>query len=479
MWTPPCETGVALSILAASCATALAFQAERGDVLGEITAQALREHVTTLASDELGGRRTGTPGAAAAARYLAGVLAGAGVEPAGDEGTFLQRMPMGQTEYSAVPQLTLRLADGSERAAVYGVDFDVVAGAGEISSSALSFARSPEEIPRDPPEDGVLYVSGSSRERNAWLEAAGCLEGEGWALLVTRGSSTTGRKARTDPPRRRNEIAPTPIVRVRGELRERFEAGEVQHLTYDAPARVQTLESYNVVGRMRGVGTADRPELAREVIVFSAHYDHLGEHGDPEQADTIYNGADDDASGCAAVLELARALGKGPKPARTLIFLLATGEEMGLIGTRFYLDHPAEPLANTVTNLNFEMIGRPDELVGGAGRLWLTGFERSNLGEAFQAAGLPVSEDLRPEQSFFSRSDNFAFARKGIVAQTLSSYNLHTDYHTVRDEADKLDYEHMQACVRAAYSGARALADGSLTPAWKPGGNPAEDSQRR
>jgi hypothetical protein len=467
-------------LFVASVASAFAFQqAERRDALGEITAQALREHVTTLAADELAGRRTGTAGAAAAARYLAGVLEVAGIEPAGDEGTFLQRMPMEQTEYSAVPKLTLRLADGTEMVAVYGVDFDVVAGAGEIASSALTFASSLEEIPREAPEDGVLYASGSSRERGDWLEAAGCPEGEGWALLVTRGSRTTGRRARTDPPRGRNEIAPTPIVRVRGELLQRFEAREVRHLAYSAPAKMRTLESYNVVGRLPGGGTPDRPELARETIVFSAHYDHLGQRGDSEQADTIYNGADDDASGCAAVLELARAFGKGPKPARTLVFLLATGEEIGLIGTRFYLDHPAEPLENTVTNLNFEMIGRPDELIGGAGKLWLTGFERTNLGEAFQASGLPVTEDLRPEQSFFRRSDNFAFARKGIVAQTLSSYNMHTDYHTVRDEADKLDYGHMQTCVRAAYSGARSLADGSLTPAWKPGGNPAEKARDR
>ena len=122
-------------------------------------------------------------------------------------------------------------------------------------------------------------------------------------------------------------------------------------------------------------------------------------------------------------------------------------------------------------NLNFEMIGRPDESVG-TGNLWLTGFERSNLGDAFVAAGLALQPDQRPEQHFFERSDNYAFARRGIVAQTLSSFNLHTDYHQVSDEADTLDYVHMEACVRASFGGARALANGDISPEWKPGGRP-------
>ena len=439
------------------------------DILAGITAESLRAHVVTLAADEMAGRRTGTDGANAAAEYLAGVLQLSGVQPAGDEDRFLQRMPMGLTEYTALPTLTLELQDGSQREAVCGVDFDVVTGAGDLAGAEVTTVRSAEEIPGDPAKGGVLYVAGSSRDRRAWLEAAGTPKGEGWGLVVTRGSRVAGRKARTEPPRSRREIAPVPIVRVRGELVELFETEQVARLTYSAAAELKELESFNVVGRIPGVGTEARPELARETIVFTAHYDHLGERGDPAQGDTIYNGADDDASGCAAVLELARAFAMGPKPARTLVFMLVTGEEMGLLGTKHYLEHPAEPLEHTVANLNFEMIGRPDELVGGAGKLWLTGFELTNLGEAWRGMDIPISEDLRPEQNFFRRSDNYAFARIGIVAQTFSTYNMHKDYHTVRDEADKLDYEHMQTCVRAAYEAARTLVDGSLAPEWKPG----------
>jgi Zn-dependent M28 family amino/carboxypeptidase len=126
-----------------------------------------------------------------------------------------------------------------------------------------------------------------------------------------------------------------------------------------------------------------------------------------------------------------------------------------------------------VCNLNFEMIGRPDKLAGGPGKLWLTGDERSSLGAAFRELGLAIVADPRPAERFFERSDNIAFARRGIVAQTLSSYDLHADYHHVTDEADKLDYAHMEAAIRASFEAARALADGRIEPKWLEGGDPS------
>jgi Zn-dependent M28 family amino/carboxypeptidase len=263
-------------------------------------------------------------------------------------------------------------------------------------------------------------------------------------------------------------------VRVRGPWADTLAASHGARLRVAAPGEVIEQPAFNVVGILPGRGTPERPELAEQAIVLSAHYDHIGvREGAPEGEDAVYNGADDDASGCAAVLELAEALAAGPAPARTVVFLLATGEEIGLVGTRHYLEQPAVPLERTVTNLNFEMIGRPDALVGGRGKLWLTGWERTNLGPAFAARGLGVVPDARPEQAFFQRSDNYAFAVRGIVAQTLSSYDLHSDYHRVSDEASKLDWLHMQEAVRSSLAAVRALADGSIDPAWEPGGSPA------
>jgi hypothetical protein len=453
--------------LAQACSAVEAPERARVPEVRElITAERLSAHVHELASDAMAGRRTGTPEAVAAARYLAATLEAAGVEPAGDEGTFLQAVPMGVTRYSGVPTLTVGLADGTRREAVCGIDFELSAGCGERSLERVLTARSAEEIPAEPEAGAALFVSGSSRDRRAWLRE----RGSGFGLVITNGSSSPGREAQARPPRDSRTIGATPAVQVRGLLLELFESGQVTSVRFAAPGKEEPLEAYNVVGWIPGAG-----ELAGEAIVFSAHYDHIGvRSGVPAGEDAICNGADDDASGCAAVLELARAFAAGPRPARTLVFLLATGEEIGLVGTWHYLAAPVVPLERTVTNLNFEMIGRPDELAGGSGRLWLTGHELTNLGPAFAELGLAVVGDPRPEQNFFRRSDNYAFAQRGIVAQTLSSYDLHEDYHTVRDEADKLDYAHMEAGVRAAFVAARALADGSLTPSWNPGGNPAE-----
>jgi hypothetical protein len=222
----------------------------------------------------------------------------------------------------------------------------------------------------------------------------------------------------------------------------------------------------NVIGLLRG----GDPVLRDSVVLVDAHYDHLG-IGPAVKGDSIYNGADDDASGVVAVLEIARALAAGPPPKRTVLFVATTGEEVGLVGTRWYLEHPVVPLSRMAANLEIEMIGRPDSLAGGAGRAWLTGFERSTMGESFAAAGLPIGPDKRPEYQFFQRSDNIAFAEAGIPAHTLSSYNLHTDYHQPSDDVAHIDFAHMTAVIRAGAAAARILADGPA-PRWNPGGRP-------
>ncbi len=123
------------------------------------------------------------------------------------------------------------------------------------------------------------------------------------------------------------------------------------------------------------------------------------------------------------------------------------------------------------------MIGRADSLAGGPGKAWLTGYERSNMGEQLAQAGIPIVPDKRPDQHFFERSDNIAFARKGIVAHTLSSYNLHTDYHQPTDDVKGIDLEHMATVVNAAARAVRLLADGPK-PEWKPGGMPVAPAPR-
>ncbi len=230
--------------------------------------------------------------------------------------------------------------------------------------------------------------------------------------------------------------------------------------------------SVNVLGFLAGTDST----LKNEVVLVDAHFDHVGV-GSSVNGDSIYNGADDDASGVTAVLEIARQFAEGSTPRRTVLFVTTTGEEAGLLGTRWFIDHPPIPLSQFVANMEIEMIGRPDPLAGGAGKAWLTGYERSSMGERFAAAGLDIVSDKRPDQRFFERSDNIAFARRGIVAHTLSTYNLHTDYHQPGDEAAKVDLEHMATVINTGARAVRLLADGPKLE-WKPGGQPGAPAPR-
>jgi peptidase M28-like protein len=231
--------------------------------------------------------------------------------------------------------------------------------------------------------------------------------------------------------------------------------------------------SVNVLGLLRG----SDPTLRNEHVVVDAHYDHIGAADDPVNActavgaDSICNGADDDASGTMAVLLVARAMARGPAPRRTIVFAAMTGEEIGLTGARWYVEHPTLPLDQMVANLEIEMIDRPDSLAGGPGKAWLTGYERSTMGDTLAAHGIPLVPDPRPTQQFFQRSDNYALAQRGIVAHTISTFNLHSDYHRPSDEASKADSLHMATLIEAIARATRLLADGQK-PQWKPGGRP-------
>jgi peptidase M28-like protein len=223
---------------------------------------------------------------------------------------------------------------------------------------------------------------------------------------------------------------------------------------------------YNLIGVVRG----SDPALRDQIVVIAAHYDHLG-IGRPVNGDSIYNGADDDASGVTAVLEIARSMIAGTHPKRTVVFITTTGEEEGTLGTQWYVKHPEFPLSKMVAEMEVEMIGRPDSLAGGPGKGWLTGYDRSTMGDMLKAAGVPIVADPYPQMHFFERSDNIVFAQMGIPAHTLSSYNLHSDYHRPSDEVSRIDFAHVTGVIRAGAMAARILADGPA-PTWKPGGQP-------
>jgi hypothetical protein len=450
----------------------------------DVTRAELEAHVRFLASDELAGRFTGSPDADRAARYLALVLERQGVEPAGDGGGFLQDVPMSRTRPSKLSELRCTDRTGATSDAVFGRDFEAGDSNVTIDSAPVIVAASEEAIPREADRRSVLFVDAPASRRRQWLEKSGHPGGEGFAAILEAGSDkpgtpTTELPAASSPTRSRrtNEAEKPARIRVRGTLLERLRKGEIERITFASHVEQETVHGANVVGRIRGV--------SEEAVVLSAHYDHLDSHRAPAAAsnagapvdvgaDGIFNGADDDASGVAAVLEIAGALASGEKPELTIVILLATGEEVGLLGTREYLDRPVVPLAKTVANLNFEMIGRPDDLVGGVGKMWLTGHELTNLGPAWIAGGIDVKPDPRPDEHFFQRSDNYAFVVRGVVGQSFSTYNMHTDYHTPADEADRIDFAHMETCTKIALEAVRTVTDGAIRPAWLPGKEPKQ-----
>jgi Zn-dependent M28 family amino/carboxypeptidase len=234
------------------------------------------------------------------------------------------------------------------------------------------------------------------------------------------------------------------------------------------PVAGPSTNTWNAIGKITG----SDPTLSSQVILLSSHLDHLGVRPTDPGDDKIYNGADDDASGSVAVLELARTLAAGKRPKRTVYFVCFGSEEMGGFGANYFVNNLPFPKENLVANLEFEMIGRPDPKVK-PDELWLTGYERSNLGPELANRGARLVQDPHPEENFFQRSDNYTLARQGIIAHTVSSFGLHTDYHRASDEVKTIDFGHMTRSIDSMVTPIQWLVNSNFKPAWNPGKNPA------
>ena len=456
--------------------------------LERITADSLRGHVSFLASDLLEGRDTPSAGLDIAAEYIAAQLRRAGLEPAGDDGYF-------QTAALVLVKPNL---DGFELAFETGGETIRVAKESvrtAQSSGAVDLTRAPavrislddpaalEQWTPDQMRGKVVLASIPGFTSREFMEGMRRVRAQlarlnpGLVVTLRRGSSeTTGLRLR-DP----SEAAGPPSLIVNSpELAKAVEAlkpGPVEAtVTVRMAPPVETpVKPRNVAAVLRG----SDPALKDTYILVTAHYDHTGVAPRGE-GDRIFNGANDNASGAAAVIELAAALAKlGHKPRRSIVFLTFFGEERGLFGSRYYARHPRFAIEKTVANLNLEQLGRTDETEGPQlARAAVTGFDYSDVGEtlrqAGELAGVTVFRHEKNSDSYFARSDNQVFADLGIPAHTLSVAYFFSDYHRPGDHWDKLDYPNMEKVTRAIAVGLLMIADSPEPPRWNEANPKAE-----
>ena len=240
-----------------------------------------------------------------------------------------------------------------------------------------------------------------------------------------------------------------------------FVLGVTSVLSYSVKAtqKIERITMANVAGVIPG---KTKPE---EFVVFSGHYDHIGIR--PAVAgDSIANGADDDASGTTAVIELARYFKNVKNNQRTLIFVAFTAEEIGGFGSKYFSEqlNPDKVMAM----FNIEMIGKPSKW--GQNFAFITGYERSDFGEILQknlaATKFEFKPDPYPQQNLFYRSDNATLARLGVPAHTISTDEIDIDkfYHTVDDEVETLDMKNITSTIRAIALSSKSIVSGKDTP---------------
>jgi hypothetical protein len=221
----------------------------------------------------------------------------------------------------------------------------------------------------------------------------------------------------------------------------------------------ENMKLTNVVGMLTGKTKPD------EFVVFSGHYDHIGIQK-PIDGDSIANGADDDASGTTAVIELARYFKKIKNNNRSIIFVAFTAEEIGGFGSRYFSEQLNPDKVTAMFNI--EMIGKLSKF--GKNHAFITGYERSDFGETLQKnlIGIPFTfkPDPYPEQNLFYRSDNATLARLGVPAHTISTDQIDIDklYHTINDEFDSMDIGNIVATIRAIALSSKTIVSGVDTP---------------
>ena len=515
--------------------------------MSAISPAALSAHIRFLSDDLLEGRDTGTRGHALAARYFASQLQASGVEPAGEKGTWFQSVPLLALKVDPAhcflrvdsPGPSWTLSEATDVIVAPAPDHPNGAVSGELVFAGYAVqapAYRYDDLPASLDLHGkiavVLSRAPRSEREDFFPNTASAVYGDTnrkAALLAKRGAKAavfvqTPESLVSYPWKKRVENAhahenmfwleggsagsgnPIPIAAItpdaftklleRARRRETIEsliaAGQKSQLkpfalglqaTLQTAATVRRLTSENVVGVLKG----SDPQRSGEYVVYTAHMDHVG-RGPAVKGDEIYNGAVDDAAGVSGLIEVSRAFAALPKrPPRSILFLGVTAEEKGLLGSDYFAHHPTVPIGSIVADVNCDFLTgwwTPHDVLA-------LGMEHSSLAgdvkSAASALGLTVSVDPNPEQTYFVRSDQYSFVKKGVPAVFPSSGQkdasgstqanratmeawLRDHYHQPSDEwSAKTNYEAMALEVRYYFLIGLSVALDPARPTWNNG----------
>lgn len=486
-----------------------------------ITEEGLYADMAVLTHDSLQGRDTGTEGLEKAAHHLIQRYTEAGLQPVGDNNTYLQNVDFVQVAVQSIEYTVTNSAGEQVDVSVHNKDesgnFITLFGGGDAVEGPIVFAgkgMADDEGVNHFPDDVegkwlMFFLEQQSSNMNRAQEAfaAGALgiitittDGEAFAQEAEARKGRFGSSGRLQLAYLYNQnssFSPSYIT-VNADLAARmlglsdpgalsevvakidtdpasFKAQELDYsLAVNPVSETQTVSSHNVVAFIEG----SDPELKHEVVVLSSHYDHVGVGRPDASGDTIYNGADDNASGTVATLHTALAMQQaveaGVGPRRSVLFLHVTAEEKGLLGSRYYSDNPIFPIENTVANINIDMIGRVDaEHVQDSNYVYIIGGEiiSSGLDSLAQLANtmgpnMNLSKrynDLNDPNQFYRRSDHWNFGRLGVPFVFFFN-GVHDDYHRPSDHLEKITFTPYTNRTRLIYNLTALLANSDERP---------------
>lgn len=458
--------------------------------------ETLETHLRYLASDHLQGRYVGSEGGQMAANYIAELYGVYGLKPATGSNDFFQNIPFDKVQPPRSCSLKMKDSEyvqGENMVVFWGeketIEAEgVFAGYGWVDSALGHDDYQGVDVkgkivfvkPGIPGVQNPFEMFQYGAKKRALAKAHGAI---GVVELFRmnfpwRFFKQYFNKERMDVADELNsdnkdifyafiqEGKPNPVMEMEG-------GGALPVTINNSGVKSERIYSPNVVGIVEGTD----PILKNEYVLVSAHYDHVGvgKQGGAavSQQDSIFNGARDNAMGVVALLAAAKSLGQNP-PKRSVIFLACTAEEIGMVGSKYYVDHPLIPLEKTVFNLNNDGAG-----YNTTEKFTVIGFTRTNVsGELLKAAdafNMSIAKDPAPEQGLYERSDNISFAHKGIPAIDFAPGIINMDeslmkyYHQVSDNPETIDFDYLLKFSQAFSLTARLISDKKETPAWTPG----------